>query len=450
MKVRFAPSPTGYIHVGNCRTALVNWLFARKYGAIFLLRLDDTDTERCDQKYVDALLRDWAWLGLNYDEFAQQSRRLDRYEDAIETLKKSGRLYPCYETPEELDYKRKMRLKQGLPPLYDRESLKLTEAQRSQYEKEGRKPHWRFLIQESPIQWDDTVRGSTHFEGANLSDPVLVRESGTVVYMLASVVDDIDMGVTHIIRGEDHVSNTAIQIQLMEALGGDPSLFHFAHLALLSGEKGEPLGKRLGSLGIQDFRAQGILPMAINSLLGKIGTSDAIYPYHKMDDLIQSFDITHFSRGTAKFSFTQLQQLNRKILQTLPFQEARRLVDVENMTPNFWKVVQHNIESLHEAKTWWETCHTKGEGIVVPEDYPYIQEALTLLPPAPWDDNPWDSWISLLKEKTGRQGKSLFMPLRLALTGQEHGPELKMIVHLLGHDLVHDKLEEALVHDPSL
>ncbi len=444
MKVRFAPSPTGYIHAGNCRTALVNWLLARKNGGTFLLRLDDTDVERSEDKYVQALLRDWAWLGLDYDEYKKQSDRIDLYQAAVEKLKTEGRLYACYETPEELEYKRKLRLKQGLPPLYDREALHLTEEKKAQYEKEGRKPHWRFLLKDAPIIWDDIVRGPTHFEGSNLSDPILVRESGTFVYILASVVDDIDLKITHIIRGEDHVSNTAIQLQLIEALGADPKSFQFAHLALLAGEHGEALGKSLGSLGVQDLRDQGILPMAICSLLGKIGTSDAIHPYTKMQDLIESFDLGHFGRATAKFSLTQLGQINKKILQEMSFEDIKKFSPVPEMTESFWTTVQHNIESLNDIKTWWETCHQKGDGHVAPEDRVFIQDALDLLPAGPWIENPWDGWINTLKDQTQRKGKSLFMPLRLALTGQEHGPELKVIFHLLGYDLVKDKLHQGL------
>jgi glutamyl-tRNA synthetase len=444
MKVRFAPSPTGYIHVGNCRTALVNWLLARKHGGTFLLRLDDTDLDRCKDEYIDALHKDWAWLGLDYDDYAKQSDRMALYHAAVEKLKKAGRLYACYETPEELEYKRKLRLKQGLPPIYDREGLHLTDAQKAQFEQEGRKPHWRFLLKDSPVEWDDIVRGPTHFEGSNLSDPILIRESGTFVYILASVVDDIDLNITHIVRGEDHVSNTAIQLQLVEALGADPKQFQFAHLALLAGEQGEALGKRLGSLGIQDLRDQGILPMAICSLLGKIGTSDAIQPYTKMDDLITSFDLTHFSRATAKFSITTLQQLNKKILQDLSFEEVKPYSPVPEMDEPFWKAVQHNIDTLNDIKTWWETCHQKGDGRIAAEDRDFIQKALDLLPEGPWTENPWDDWMKALKDQTQRKGKSLFMPLRLALTGQEHGPELKVIIHLLGHTLVNEKLRQGL------
>lgn len=444
MKVRFAPSPTGYIHAGNCRTALVNWLLARKNGGTFLLRLDDTDVERSEDKYVQALLRDWAWLGLDYDEYKKQSDRMDLYQAAVEKLKTEGRLYACYETPEELEYKRKLRLKQGLPPLYDREALHLTEEKKAQYEKEGRKPHWRFLLKDTPIVWDDIVRGPTHFEGSNLSDPILVRESGTFVYILASVVDDIDLKITHIIRGEDHVSNTAIQLQLIEALGADPKNFQFAHLALLAGEHGEALGKSLGSLGVQDLRDQGIVPMAICSLLGKIGTSDAIHPYTKMQDLIDSFDLSHFGRATAKFSLTQLGQINKKILQEMSFEDIKKFSPVAEMTESFWTTVQHNIESLNDIKIWWETCHQKGDGHVASEDRTFIQQALDLLPVGPWIENPWDNWINALKDQTQRKGKSLFMPLRLALTGQEHGPELKVIFHLLGYDLVKEKLLQGL------
>jgi len=444
MKVRFAPSPTGYMHIGNCRTALINWLFARKNQGTFLLRLDDTDKERCEEKYVTALMEDWSWLGLNFDEYVKQSDREDRYEDALETLRKAGRLYACYETAEELEYKRKMRLKQGLPPLYDRESLALSETQKANYESEGRKPHWRFLLNDKSIEWDDMIRGTTHFEGSNLSDPILVRENGAFIYILASVVDDIDLNITHIIRGEDHVSNTAIQLQLIEALGADPKSLQFAHLPLLAGEKGEALGKRLGSLSIRDLRQSGILPMALNSLLGKIGTADAVQPYAHLEDLIASFDIGKFARSTPKFAMEHLAQMNKKIIHEMTFQDAMNYVNLPQMDEPFWNAVRHNVDSLDEVATWWNICHTKGEGTVQQEDLGYIEESLKLLPPAPWTENPWDSWIKALADKTQRKGKSLYMPLRLAMTGQEHGPELKTITMLLGHDLVQEKLRQVI------
>lgn len=443
MKVRFAPSPTGYMHVGNCRTALINWLFARKNQASFLLRLDDTDHERCDQKYVDALLEDWKWLGLDFDDYVKQSDRIDLYNAALEKLKASGRLYACYETPEELDYKRKMQLKRGLPPIYDREALTLTDAQKMQFEAEGRKPHWRFRLTDDSVAWDDLARGPIHFEGSKLSDPILVRENGSFIYILASVVDDIDLNITHILRGEDHVSNTAIQLQLIQALGADPKDFHFAHLPLLAGEKGEALGKRLGSLSMQELRKQNILPMAINSVLGEIGTSDFMHVHEDLASLMQSFDIKKFSRSTPKFSMDQLLQMNKKLIQELSFENVMSHIDLPKMDASFWEGVRHNVDSFEEIKIWWDICHSKGEGTVASEDHDYVRQAAQLLPAGPWEENPWDSWILTLKEKTGRKGKGLFMPLRLALTGQAHGPELKTILGLLGPTLAQEKLQQG-------
>ena len=444
MKVRFAPSPTGFIHVGNCRTALVNWLFARKNGGKFLLRLDDTDLDRCDDKYTQALFEDWKWLGLDYDEFEKQSDRLDLYNAALKQLKASGRLYPCYETPEELEFKRKLLLKKGRPPIYDREALTLSEEKKAQFEAEGRKPHWRFRLEDKAIEWHDMTRGPIHFHGSKLSDPILVRENGSLLYTLASVVDDIDLNITHILRGEDHVSNTAIQIQLIEALGGDSSSFHFAHFPLLAGEQGEGLSKRLGSLSIQDMRADGILPMALNSILGKIGTSDAIAPYQKMVDLIDSFDLGKFSRATPKFSMSQLELMNKKILHEMSYADIMQLVTFPQMDEAFWEGVKRNIDKPSDIETWWNICHSEGDGSIEPEDKGFIEDALSLLPPTPWTETPWDTWIQALKDKTGRKGKGLFMPLRLAMTGQSHGPELKIIMGLLGHDLVQDKLKKAI------
>lgn len=444
MKSRFAPSPTGYIHVGNCRTLLVNWLFTRAHQGTFLLRLDDTDFERSEKKYEIALLEDLKWLGLDYDEYLKQSDRMDRYAEVAEILKKQGRLYPCYETPEDLEFKRKRQASQGLPPLYDRGALTLTEQQKQAYEAEGRRPHWRFLLKDAPIEWKDMVRGPIHFEGKNLSDPVLIREDGVPLYTFASVIDDMDTEITHIIRGEDHITNTAVQIQLWEALGVPENTITFAHLSLLQSAEGSQLSKRLGTESIRDFCEKGILPMAVNSLLAKIGTSDAIHPTQTLEELVNSFDIKKFSRATPKFSTDELWALNEKLIHHMSYEEAQKQSKFSDLDPIFWEAVRPNLKNLSELTDWWKICRGDIETRIEPDNHEFIRQAHALLPTGPWDQNPWDNWISKIQEETGRKGKLLFQPLRQALTGQDHGPELKSILGMMGSDLAHKRLLNAL------
>jgi glutamyl-tRNA synthetase len=443
MKARFAPSPTGYIHVGNCRTLLINWLFTKEKGGTFLLRLDDTDQERSEKKYEDGLLEDLKWLGLDYDMYEKQSDRMGRYNEIAEILKEEGRLYACYETSEELEFKRKRQAAQSLPPLYDREGLTLTSEQKKSYEAKGRKPHWRFLLKEEAIEWNDMVRGPLHFEGKNLSDPVLIREDGLPLYTLASVVDDMDMKITHIIRGEDHISNTAVQMQLWEALGHKKESITFGHLSLLQGAEGNQLSKRLGTESIRDLRQQGILPMAVNSLLAKIGTSDSMHPFQTLEFLIESFDIKKFSRSTPKFSSKELLGVNEKLIHSMSYEDVKKQTDFPHLERSFWEAIRPNLTSLSDLPNWWTICRENVSTQVAPEDREFIHQAKESLP-ASWAENPWETWISHLKETTDRKGKTLFMPLRQALTGQNHGPELKTILFLMGPDLAHKRLEGAL------
>ena len=446
IKVRFAPSPTGFLHVGNCRTALINWLFARHEGGKFLLRLDDTDLERSEERYAVGIKNDLAWLGLDYDDYQKQSDRFDRYAAVAEDLKAKGRLYPCYETPEELEFKRKLQLSRHLPPIYDREGLRLTDAQKQAYEAEGRKPHWRFKLKDQRIVWEDMVRGPVHFEGSHLSDPVLVRVDGSPVYTLASVIDDLDMGITHVIRGEDHVTNTAIQIDLMETIREQINTIRFGHLSLISDAEGGGLSKRIGSMGVQDLRAEGILPMAVNSLLAKLGSSDAIQPFHSLQELVDSFDIHKFSRGTPKFSFQDLEHINHKILQHLSYQDLKKHTDLGPVDETFWNAIRGNIQKLSEISHWWDICRGEIQPVIQPEDKEFLEKALKLLPAGPWSTNPWEEWIKNIKETNAeRKGPQLFRPLRQALTGQDHGPELKLLLDLMGPDVTHHRLKQALV-----
>ncbi|MGB4056575.1 MAG: glutamate--tRNA ligase [Alphaproteobacteria bacterium] len=440
VRVRFAPSPTGQLHVGNARTALVTWLFARRHNGHFLLRIDDTDFERSKIEYEKSIEESLIWLGLPWDEKANQKNRLERYAVEIEKLKSSGRLYPCYETAEELALKRKSQLGRGLPPIYDRGALKLTDDQKKTFEAEGRKPHWRFKLDHKPIIWNDHIRGEVKFDGAQMSDPVAIREDGSPLYHLCSVIDDMDFRITHIVRGEDHVSNTATHIQMFEALGGTPP--EFVHLPLISDSEGGKLSKRLGSLSMQEIRdTEGLEPMAVNSLLARLGTSDPIEAYTYLDPLIQNFDFSKFSRGTPKFDPDELLRLNSKIIHQTVFSDVNvRLTQMglPDVDEDFWMAVRANLQKLSDLKEWWSVA----KGPVTPRiDEPdFIAEATTLLPPPPWTTETWNIWVNAVKEKTGRKGKQLFMPLRQAITGMDHGPELANLLPLIGPEAVKQRL----------
>lgn len=429
VRVRFAPSPTGYLHVGNIRAALLNWLFAKKEGGKFILRLDDTDPERSRPEYAEAIKEDLTWLGLLWDETYKQSAHLDKYDAAAEGLKKAGRLYPCFETEEELEIKRKMQLARKLPPVYDRAALKLSDADIAKFESEGRKPHWRFKLEASEtVAFTDLIRGHAHFDMSSLSDPVLIRADGSYLYTLPSVVDDIGMKISHIIRGEDHVTNSAVQIQIFEALGSDAP--KFAHFSLLRSIDKAGLSKRTGALSIRQLCGEGIEPEAILSLLAHIGTSDAIQPTADMEPLIESFDFSKFGRAAAKFDPEELKTINTKIVHALPFDAVKARIKGFGISAAEWEVIKHNMTSLKDAADW----HHMIAGPVNPviEDKAFLAAAADALPEGKLDENSWQAWTGALKEKTGRKGRDLFMPLRLALTGRDHGPEMKLLLPLIG------------------
>jgi len=433
--VRFAPSPTGRLHVGNARGALLNWLFARKSGGTFLLRLDDTDTARSTEEFAKGIEADLRWLGLDWDRFAKQSDRFDLYTAATEKLKSSGRLYPCYETSEELELRRKVQLSQKKPPVYDRAALKLTEADRAKFETEGRKPHWRFRLEHRVTAWDDLVHGRVEIDAASLSDPVLVRSDGYPLYTLSSVVDDGDLKISHVIRGEDHVTNTAAQIQLFEALGY--TVPGFGHFSLLLDADGGGLSKRIGSLSLSDLRQQGYEPMALNSLLARLGSADPVEPHLAAADLVAGFDLTRFSRAPARLDPHELDLLNAKILHETPFDAVRdRLPD--GATESFWQAIRGNIGRLAEATDWWVVV--AGEVATVHEDAAVVAAAAETLPAEPWDATTWKAWSQAISAKTGAKGKALFHPLRLALTGRDKGPEMAPLLPLIGRDRVAKRL----------
>ncbi len=436
--VRFAPSPTGRIHIGNARTALLNWLFARREGGRFILRFDDTDRERSREEYARSIEEDLAWLGIKPDRIERQSQRLDRYAAAAEKLKSMGRLYPAYETADELDRRRKRQQARGLPPIYDRAALKLTAEERAALEAQGRKPHWRFKLKPEIVRWDDLVRGPSHIDCASLSDPILAREDGTYLYTLPSVVDDFEMGVTHVIRGEDHVTNTAVQIQIFDALaGGAP---RFGHHNLLTDASGEGLSKRTGSLSIASLRESGVEALAAAALAVLTGSADSVRPVASLDDLARSFDLKHLSHGAARFDEAELRALSARTLHILPYAAvAERLkgLGVEGGEA-FWLAVRGNLSTLAETAEWRRVV----DGAIAPivEEPAFLAEAAALLPEEPWDQSTWGRWTGKLKEATGRKGRALYHPLRLALTGREAGPELANLLPLIGRAKALDRL----------
>ncbi|MBM3556137.1 MAG: glutamate--tRNA ligase [Alphaproteobacteria bacterium] len=423
--VRFAPSPTGFLHVGNARVALINWLFARKSGGRFLLRLDDTDPERDRPDYAAAIERDLAWLGITWDSFARQSDRMDRYREAAERLKAMGRLYACYETGEELALKRKAQLASGRAPRYERASS----AAEAAYVVEGRKPYWRFALGPGRVVWEDLVRGRQDIDTAEASDPVLIRADGRPLYTLSSVVDDIDFAVSHVIRGEDHVANTAVQIRLIEALGGTPP--GFAHLPLLAGAAGESLSKRLGSMSLALYRDQGIEAVALASLLARLGTSDAIEPAASLEAMVAGFDLGHVARATPRFDPDALRRLNAKVLHGLDFASVAPRLAVLGLADggrSLWPVVRGNVETLADVATW----ATVVNGPLAGEASELAVRSVDFLPPEPWGEGSWKSWTGAVAAATGTKGKGLFRPLRLALTGRDHGPEMQNLLPLIG------------------
>lgn len=437
--VRFAPSPTGLLHVGNLRGALINWLYARAAGGMFILRMDDTDEERSSAAYAEGIEKDLRWLGLNWDQLEHQSARVDHHRTAIDRLREMGRLYACYETPDELTTKRRLQLASGKPPVYDRTGLNLTGDMKAALEAEGRTSHWRFRLDQEEVRWNDLVRGPVHFDAGSLSDPVVIRSDGTPLYMLPSVVDDMDMGVTHVIRGEDHVANTAEQVQIFKALGGTVPVF--GHFPLLSDAEGEGLSKRVGSLSLKDLRDEGYEPMALLSLVARLGTSDSIEPVADLDQLVKTFDISHFSRSTAKFDPRELRRLNGKLLHDTPYQQvAERLADLglEGADEGFWDAVRPNLELLPDARDLWRVIH--GPITPVLEDPGFVERAADLLPDVPWDDGTWKQWTDDVKAATGAKGKALFLPLRQALTGLDHGPEMKNLLPLIGPERARARL----------
>ncbi|AXI50035.1 MULTISPECIES: glutamate--tRNA ligase [Sulfitobacter] len=430
---RFAPSPTGYIHVGNLRTALMNYLIARKNGGEFILRIDDTDPVRSKEEYVDGLKEDLTWLGLHWDRVERQSERLDKYHAAADELRKIGRFYEAWETPTELDLKRKKQLNMGKPPVYDRAALNLSDAEKAKLRDERGPGVWRFKLDQERIEWKDGILGDISIDAASVSDPVLIRGDGQILYTLASVVDDTEMGVTNVVRGSDHVTNTATQIQIMQALGG--TVPTFAHHSLLTGPQGEALSKRLGVLALRDLRERGVHPFALLSTMARLGSSDPIELRTDMESLIDGFDIERFGSAPTKFDVEDLFPMTGRYLQTLPLEavasDIAALGVPEDKAALFWQVTRENITTLHDLKGWWQMFSEGAEPVIADEDKEFVAEALALLPEGEFDESTWGTWTAAVKEQTGRKGKGLFMPLRLALTGKPHGPDMAAVLPLL-------------------
>ncbi|SHJ15358.1 glutamyl-tRNA synthetase [Shimia gijangensis] len=430
---RFAPSPTGFIHVGNLRTALMNYLIARKAGGTFILRIDDTDPERSKQEYVDAIQQDLEWLGLTWDRMERQSDRLDRYEEAAQQLRDNGRLYECFETPTELDLKRKKQLNMGNPPVYDRAALNLSEAEKEALRADRGNGHWRFKLDQKRIEWTDGILGDLSLDAASVSDPVLIRGDGQFLYTPASVCDDIDFGVTHVVRGSDHVTNTATQIQIIEALGG--TVPTFAHHSLLTGPQGEALSKRLGTLSLRDLREAGVEPMALLSLMAGLGSSDAVELRGSVAEVAEHFELSHFGSAPTKFDEQDLYPLTARILHELPLADVADDVAAAGvpaaLAEQFWNVTRENITTRKDLAKWWDLFANGADPVIDDEDKEFVAEAMALLPEGPFDGDTWGIWTKAVKEATGRKGRGLFMPLRKALTGQSQGPDMSAVLPLL-------------------
>ena len=437
-KVRFAPSPTGYLHIGNFRTALINFLFAKNKNGHFMLRIDDTDDERSLKKYEDAIKEDLSWVGINWDSLEKQSSRLSYYDQALQKLLDKKRAYPCFETAEELSLKRKKQLSSGKPPIYDRSALNLSDSDIADLKAKGRSPHYRFLLDHKDVNWNDLVKGASQYNMSNLSDPVIIREDGRVIYTLASVVDDIDFGVTDILRGEDHMTNSAAQIQLFEALESSPP--NLGHLSLLTDISGAGLSKRMGSISLRDLKDEGFQPMAISSLLSKVGTSDAVEIFRDINQIISDFDIGKFGKSKPKFDKNELRGLNSKLFKMLDFSDISNQLKKFNfkISSDFWELVKGNIENLEELELWWNIIY----GNIEPKynDENFLNTALETLPEGNFDKNTWTNWTSILMKETGRKGKELYNPLRMCLTGQNKGPEMATLVFLMGRVKVLERL----------
>ncbi len=439
--VRFAPSPTGRLHVGNVRAALWNWLFARASGGRFILRIDDTDRDRSTKENEEAIRRDLNWLNLDWDETFRQSERFADYDKAADYLRAHGLLYACYETPEDIERKRRLQRARGLPPVYDRAALRYTDDQKRAFDAEGRRAHWRFKLSQKPVSWNDLIRGETTFDTGSLSDPVLIREDGQYLYTLPSCVDDIDYGITHVIRGEDHTTNTAVQIEIIKAIAharGRGAIPAFAHFSLLADAGGDKLSKRLGSLSVESMREDGLEPAAITSLLAKLGTSDAVRAERELLTLAAEFDLRKASRAPARFDPAELDAVNAKLLHETPYAAVADRLAGLGVDEKLWAAARGNLKRLDEAANWLAVVKGPIEPMI--EDRAFGAAAAALVPNDPLTDESWSAFVEAVKTKTGAKGKALFRPLRLALTGAGEGPEMAQLFALIGAEKARARL----------
>ena len=438
-KTRFAPSPTGLLHIGNARSAVINWAYIKNKGGEFILRIDDTDSERSKKEYENKIKENLSWLGLSWSKTFNQSQRKNIYDEKILLLKKSKKIYPCFESAEELSLKRKTQLLSGKPPIYDRSSLMLTSDQIENLIKKGKTPHWRFKLEEEIIEWQDLIKGKVSFDSKNLSDPVLIREDGSLLYHLPSVVDDVEENITDIIRGEDHITNTAFHIQLFKSFNA--KIPHFGHHPFLTDEEGKSFGKRLGSLSIQKMYEDGFESLTLLNYLLSIGTSKNLSKEKNIDKLVNNFNIDNLASSSPKFSISVLKLLNKDLLQSYDFSDTKKKfidLNIKDASEDFWIFIKNNINYFSESLDWIKVINSTEIYIQEPNDY--LNAAAELLPEDPYDETTWDVWTDLIKNKTGKKGKELFMPIRFALTGREKGPELKYLLPLLTKEHILKKL----------
>ena len=437
--LRFAPSPTGNLHVGNARIAILNYLFAKKNKLKFILRIDDTDRDRSKESFIRVIKEDLKWLGIQYDFTFNQSDRIEKYYDSCEILKKKGKLYPCYETPEELELKRKIQLKTGKPPIYDRTSLKVSKKDILEYHRLGRKPHWRLLLDDDPIRWVDLIHREINFEKLSISDPVLVRSDNTPLFTITSVVDDIDFNVSHILRGDDHITNTAAQIKLFKYLGGN--IPNFGHLPLLKSFSGEGMSKRSNTFSLKEIREKKINPDALNTILTLLGTKFPTDEILSIEKLIDKLELENFSLAPIKFNYEDLYRLNSKFIKELSYSEIKKIVK-QDFSNSFWEAIKSNIENVGDIDVWLDIIYnenfSKNKSI---GDKKLLEVAQSSLPDE-IDQSSWKKWTDFIKDKSGIKGKNLFMPLRMALTGLENGPEMKLVLPLMKREEVIRRLKK--------
>lgn len=445
-KLRFAPSPTGNLHIGNARTLILNYIYSKAIDGKLILRIDDTDAERSEERYYQSILNDIDWLEIDIFDIKRQSEKKEKYQDIANKLIEQGKLYPCFETDEELNRARKLSLSRGQPPIYDRSALNLTEEQKNTYKANGINPYWRFKLDREVVEWNDLIRGRQTIDCGSFSDPVLIRADGTFLYTLPSVVDDIDLEITHILRGEDHVSNTATQIQLFKTLNA--SIPNFGHHSLMVQKDGSRMSKRSGSLSLEEVRESGIEPITLINYCARIGTSDAVEAFQTTDELVKNYDLSKISRSPARFSVEELEVLNKKIIQNIPFERASDRLEQDGISgesaEKFWNVIRTNINNIHEAKKWWDIVGDNpiDTNKIVNKDV--IIAAKELLPEDPWNENTWSEWTGKIAAKTGLKGKELYLPIRIALTGETSGPELATFILFLGKEKVQKRLDYYL------